>query len=211
MSDTLKQSTNSELIAAANVEGVEVFDALGDKLGTIKDVYINKRSGQAEFVSLAFGGVMGLGEKHHPVPWSALEYDSELGGFLVGVDKAALSGGPVFADAQLSGPDKGWTEQVRSYFGGLPAAAQAKGGRHFTHGTSASTADMAVLGEVRHHDKGMDTPHTRPIETPLAAHEKTDHLAEKVERSESRQEALLDEAIEESFPASDPVSAKHIT
>lgn len=83
-------------------------------------------------------------------------------------------------------------------------------GRHFTHGASAATADMAVEGAPSHGDKDVDTPHARRI-TPSKSNEKTDHLAEKVKHSESRQEALLDEAIEESFPASDPVSAKHIT
>ena len=33
----------------------------------------------------------------------------------------------------------------------------------------------------------------------------------RAEVAESRQEALLDEANEESFPASDPISPKHIT
>ncbi|MDR3511780.1 MAG: hypothetical protein P4L73_09105 [Caulobacteraceae bacterium] len=58
----------------------------------------------------------------------------------------------------------------------------------------------------------IPTPSTeaRPIASP-APHLKTDQLAEKAERSESRQEALLDEAIEETFPASDPVSVKRIT
>ena len=50
----------------------------------------------------------------------------------------------------------------------------------------------------------------RPI-TPPPDGEKVDHLADKMERAESRQEALLDEGVEESFPASDPVSVKHIT
>ncbi len=34
---------------------------------------------------------------------------------------------------------------------------------------------------------------------------------QKLECSESRQEALLDEGLEESFPGSDPVSVKRIT
>ena len=86
-----------------------------------------------------------------------------------------------------------------------------EGGRHFTHGTSASTADMASDGKVRHEDKSFDAPHARQAETPLADGEKHDQLAEKVECSESRQEALLDEGLEESFPGSDPVSVKRIT
>jgi hypothetical protein len=38
-----------------------------------------------------------------------------------------------------------------------------------------------------------------------------DQLADKEAVSEDRQEALLDEGVEESFPASDPVSVHHIT
>lgn len=83
--------------------------------------------------------------------------------------------------------------------------------RHFTHGTSASTADMACDGKVRHEDKHFDAPHSREAEKPLADGEKHDQLAEKLECSESRQEALLDEGLEESFPGSDPVSVKRIT
>ncbi|MBU4433363.1 MAG: hypothetical protein KKC14_02995 [Alphaproteobacteria bacterium] len=40
---------------------------------------------------------------------------------------------------------------------------------------------------------------------------KYDQLAGHLDVAESRQEALIDESLEESFPASDPPSAKHIT
>jgi len=40
---------------------------------------------------------------------------------------------------------------------------------------------------------------------------KPDQLKDKVDQAENRQEALIDEGIEETFPASDPVSPKHIT
>jgi hypothetical protein len=36
-------------------------------------------------------------------------------------------------------------------------------------------------------------------------------MAEKQVAGEDRQEALLDEAIEETYPGSDPISPKHIT
>ncbi|MFN4091828.1 MAG: hypothetical protein ACK4FG_02900 [Brevundimonas sp.] len=42
-------------------------------------------------------------------------------------------------------------------------------------------------------------------------HGKPDQLKTHTDQAEDRQEALLDEGIEESFPASDPVSAKRIT
>tara|TARA_R110002167_G_scaffold319841_1_gene525628 strand:- start:879 stop:1064 length:186 start_codon:yes stop_codon:yes gene_type:complete len=40
---------------------------------------------------------------------------------------------------------------------------------------------------------------------------KADQLNPAERKAESRQEALLDEAVEESFPASDPPTPKHIT
>lgn len=86
---------------------------------------------------------------------------------------------------------------------------QAK--RAFTHGSSGATADMATdpqkaIEEHRH----IETPHTRPAE-PLPEDQKVDHMAEREAEAEDRQEALLDEAIEETFPGSDPISPKHIT
>ncbi|HJV42811.1 hypothetical protein [Caulobacter sp.] len=83
--------------------------------------------------------------------------------------------------------------------------------RHFTHGTAASTADMAAEGKIRPEDKAFDAPHAREAKRPLKEGEKHDQLAGKVKTAESRQEALLDEGLEESFPGSDPVSVKRIT
>lgn len=84
-------------------------------------------------------------------------------------------------------------------------------GRHFTHGTAASTADAASEGKLCPEDRHIEAPHSKPAEKALSDTEKHDQLAEKVECSESRQEALLDEGLEESFPGSDPVSVKRIT
>ena len=83
--------------------------------------------------------------------------------------------------------------------------------RAFSHGSSGATADMAsdpqkAVEEHRH----IDAPSSRPI-APLPEGEKADHMAEREASAEDRQEALLDEAIEETFPGSDPISPKHIT
>ena len=54
-------------------------------------------------------------------------------------------------------------------------------------------------------------PNTPPAKR--AAHQtgKPDQLKDKEKEAENRQEALLEEAVEETFPASDPVAAKRIT
>lgn len=57
--------------------------------------------------------------------------------------------------------------------------------------------------------EGHDDPHAKRTE-PLGEG-KHDHLADKEAEAGDRQEALVDEGVEETFPASDPVSAKRIT
>ncbi len=69
-----------------------------------------------------------------------------------------------------------------------------------------------MLGiDHKHHPRPApetEGPHSRRIKTKPG---KPDQLADHLENAEDRQEALIDEGLEESFPASDPLSPKHIT
>jgi len=69
---------------------------------------------------------------------------------------------------------------------------------------------MYGIGHRPHARPAPETegPHSRPIKN-KAGH--PDQLAHHLKNAEDRQEALIDEGIEESFPASDPLSPKHIT
>jgi hypothetical protein len=82
--------------------------------------------------------------------------------------------------------------------------------RAFTHGSGGANADMAVEAAPIHEDRHIDVPHSREVE-PLKEGEKHDHMAAQEKTLGDRQEALLDEALEETFPGSDPISPKHIT
>jgi hypothetical protein len=83
--------------------------------------------------------------------------------------------------------------------------------RAFSHGSGGAAADSAVEGRANLEDRHIETPHARKAEHPLKDDEKHDQLAGKERESEDRQEALLDEGLEESFPSSDPPSVKRIT
>ncbi len=83
--------------------------------------------------------------------------------------------------------------------------------RHWNDLIKKSAANRTAKNKRMRADESINAPHARPIEPPADPNQKIDHLADKLEQAENRQEALLDEALEESFPASDPVSAKRIT
>src|SRR4029453_8603669 len=69
------------LIGSDKVEGTTVYDAKGEKRGSIARVMINKRSGQVAYAVLSFGGILGIGSDYYPLPWSSLTYDTSLGGY----------------------------------------------------------------------------------------------------------------------------------
>jgi hypothetical protein len=81
-----QQSVASRLIAGSKVDGNAVYELAGEKLGIIKEIYFEKPSGKVEFAALTFGGALGAGEKFHPLPWEALDYDTDKDGFVVAID-----------------------------------------------------------------------------------------------------------------------------
>jgi len=117
MPDDLSARSGARLVSADRVTGTAVFNPEGERLGTIDKVFIDKTSGQAEFATMAFGGVLGIGTKYHPLPWQVLTYDPSLEGFVVNLDKTILTEAPSYDDDRLSGADFGWVPEVRGHFG----------------------------------------------------------------------------------------------
>ena len=74
-------NTSSDIISSEKVEGTTVYSTAGDKLGSIDDVMIDKRSGHVRYAVLEFGGFLGVGTDRYPLPWSILKYDTEMDGF----------------------------------------------------------------------------------------------------------------------------------
>jgi PRC-barrel domain len=69
------QITDGSLIAAEKVNGTNVYNRAGDKLGHVEDIMLDKASGRACYAIMSFGGFLGIGNKHWPLPWSALTID----------------------------------------------------------------------------------------------------------------------------------------
>ncbi|WP_238184487.1 PRC-barrel domain-containing protein, partial [Methylobacterium trifolii] len=84
----------ARLIASNKVEGTAVYDGQGRHLGAVHNFMVDKVSGQVAYAVLAFGGFLGLGENHHPLPWKALTYSTERGGYIVDIDPKTLAGAP---------------------------------------------------------------------------------------------------------------------
>ena len=108
--------TSGTLIAAEKVKGTNVYNLAGEKLGSVEDIMIDKVSGRAIYAVMSFGGFLGMGEKHHPLPWATLKYDTQKGGYVVNLDKKQLEGAPSYdRDSEFKWtPDYG--RKVDSYY-----------------------------------------------------------------------------------------------
>lgn len=65
---------------ANELTGMEVKNRSGESLGKVKDFVIDASSGQVIYTVVGSGGVLGIGEKLHAVPVSALNYDASSTG-----------------------------------------------------------------------------------------------------------------------------------
>jgi hypothetical protein len=64
------------LIGSDKVEGTAVYGANDTKIGSIERVMIDKMSGKVSYAVLSFGGFLGIGDDHYPLPWQSLKYDT---------------------------------------------------------------------------------------------------------------------------------------
>lgn len=112
-------SGHTTAILASKVKGTSVYNNAGEKIGTVEDIVLDKLSNQIMFAALGFGGLMGIGEKYYPVPWSMLDYSEDMGGYVVPLDKARIENAPAYDLKDLTKHDGGLgsiREKTYSYY-----------------------------------------------------------------------------------------------
>ncbi len=102
------------LISSEDVEGTTVYDMKGKQIGSVDHLMIDKQSGRVAFAVLSFGGFLGLGHSHYPLPWGALTYDTALDGYKTTVTEAQLRDAPEFSDDAWASRD--WQTQTYSHY-----------------------------------------------------------------------------------------------
>lgn len=93
-------------IRASKVQGTEVFNEAGERLGQIDDLILSRREGRAVYAIMSFGGFLGIGERFHALPWSSLTFDELLGGYVVPVTREDLEKAPTYHP----GEDPDWND-----------------------------------------------------------------------------------------------------
>ena len=101
-------------IRASRVIGTDVKDASGSAIGKIEDIVLDKLDNSIMFAVVGFGGFLGIGEKFHPVPWSALDFVPEHNAFVVPYTREQLEAAPHDSISELTRGD-GYDIRDRTY------------------------------------------------------------------------------------------------
>lgn len=76
-----------------------------------------KISGKAAYAITSFGRFLGIGDRYHPLPWHALTYDTNMGGYVVDLDRKRLEGAPSYAaDETTIWDDPAYGRRVDDYW-----------------------------------------------------------------------------------------------
>jgi len=110
-------SGHTSAICAKKVIGASVKDSSGEKIGKVEDIVLDKTSNNIMLAVVGFGGVLGLGEKFHPLPWNALDYDESDDAYVVNYSKDQLEAAPAGTVEELTRSDGNtFRDQTYDYY-----------------------------------------------------------------------------------------------
>jgi hypothetical protein len=105
------------LIASDRVEGTEVRRPKGDKVGAIERLMIDKVTGKVAYAVLSFGGFLGMGNKHLPIPWELLNYNTVLDAYELDIAENVLRNAPAYeSDADFDWGDRSQETGIYNYY-----------------------------------------------------------------------------------------------
>lgn len=94
------------VLPVGNICGASVAAADGESLGTISELMVDGDSGAIVYAVLAYGGVLGVGEKLFALPWTAFDVDAASGALSLPIARARFEALPGFdKDAWPTAPD----------------------------------------------------------------------------------------------------------
>ncbi|PWK52758.1 PRC-barrel domain-containing protein [Silicimonas algicola] len=111
-------SGTSNMVSSADVNGTEVYGRDGVHIGSIDHLMIDKQSGNVAYAVMGFGGFLGLGEEHYPIPWNKLHYDTAKQGFVTDITADQVEGAPARTDDWHR--DRDWERRTYDYYGVAP-------------------------------------------------------------------------------------------
>lgn len=102
---------------ASKIMGTDVHDMKGEKIGSVRDIVIDPKTGNIDYAVVSFGGIMGVGSKYFAVPWKSMRPTDDARNYALNVDREALKTAPGFdKDRWPDMANQDWANDVERYW-----------------------------------------------------------------------------------------------
>jgi len=91
----------------------DVYDRDGERMGTVKDLYVDTEDGDLRFLDVGAGGFLGLGEKHFMIPMEAVTDTGS--GVTIEQSREKVEGSPIVDTKGV--PEDAYQHEVYDYYG----------------------------------------------------------------------------------------------
>ncbi len=112
-----EMTETADVIGSDKVQGTVVYSSGGEKMGSLERLMIEKTSSKVSYAVVSFGGFLGIGHDHYPVPWRTLQYDKALKGYRTTLPKEKLKEAPSHApDGHWDWEDPKHAQKVEEFY-----------------------------------------------------------------------------------------------
>lgn len=107
----------SHLMSCDVLVGEIVVNRAEEALGELAHLMFDMATGRIAYAVLARGGVLGLGERLHAIPWSAVAFDAQRQCLVVDIERERMDRAPGF-DRSRWPPmaDPGWQRTLEDFY-----------------------------------------------------------------------------------------------
>jgi sporulation protein YlmC with PRC-barrel domain len=92
----------------------DIYDWDGEKIGTVKDLYVDSEVEEVRFLDVGAGGFLGLGAKHFMIPMEAVT-DTSGGRVTIELSREKVEGSPELDPKGV--PENAYQQEVYAYYG----------------------------------------------------------------------------------------------
>ena len=100
-----------QISRATKVLGTSVKNPSGESLGDINELVFDPKTGQMVYAVVAYGGVLGMGDRLFAVPWQALRWTVDKEYYVLDMDKDVLKKAPGFDKNKWPDSSSKWDQQ----------------------------------------------------------------------------------------------------
>lgn len=109
------------VMAADTLKGHKLFTSDQQEIGKISEIMLDVRTGRIAYAVLSSGGFLGMGEKLHAIPWSALTLDTDDKCFRLNVTADRVKNAPSFDKEHWpSMTGEQWGSSLHQYYNRQP-------------------------------------------------------------------------------------------